>query len=59
MARGRPRGLTQKFPLNSEPVMAGALEGAEQSGEATARWEAAQRLPAVPQPKAELLARQP
>ena len=39
--------------------MAGALEGAEQSGEATARWEAAQRLPAVPQPKAELLARQP
>lgn len=27
-----PRRLTQKFPLNSEPVMAGASAGAEQSG---------------------------
>lgn len=27
-----PRRLTQKFPLNSEPVMAGASAGAEESG---------------------------
>lgn len=37
-ATGRPPGgLTQKFPLNSEPVMAGASAGAEESGAATAR----------------------
>lgn len=32
-----PRRLTQKFPLNSEPVMAGALAGAEDSGAETDR----------------------
>lgn len=31
-----PRGLTQKFPLNSDPVMAGARAGSEQSGAAAA-----------------------
>lgn len=37
---GRPPGLTQKFPLNSERVMAGTAAGAEGSGAATAPGEA-------------------